>query len=97
MNHRDGSAETDRTASSRVRVPKRRAGAVGLLSLVALTWTFGGTVRTQDQTPNPPYDPTKVTIANEPPFFLAIQRWYLRSAAVLRTTTPRRPAVSSVP
>lgn len=70
MNHEDRSAETHHTAPSRSRVPARRAGAVGVLSLIALTWTFAGTVRTQDQAPNPPYDPTKVTIANEPPFFL---------------------------
>jgi Domain of unknown function (DUF1929) len=47
-----------------------RAGTACLLSAGAVLWILAGTVRTQNQEPNPPYDPTKVTIANEPPFFL---------------------------
>jgi hypothetical protein len=48
-----------------------RSYGSGLAALVATTCVFAGTIRAQqDGRPNPPYDPARVTIANEPPFFL---------------------------
>lgn len=38
--------------------------------VIIVTCIFGGIVRAQVQEPNPPFDPARVTIDNEPPWFL---------------------------
>src|SRR5262245_55500595 len=68
MNHEHGAADVQRTEQA--RGPMVRLYAVGVLSAIVTTCIFAGSMRAQDAQPNPPFDPAKVTIANEPPFFL---------------------------
>src|SRR5688572_27366227 len=70
MKRKQGVAEVQRTDGIRRPLRIVRFSTVGLLSGFIITGISSGTMRAQNVEPDPPYDPTKVTIANEPPFFL---------------------------
>jgi hypothetical protein len=71
MEHEHRAAKIRCTEETSRPLSMKRRYAVGLLSALVTTCLFAGTMGAQDLKPNPPYDPAKVTIANEPPFFLS--------------------------
>jgi hypothetical protein len=71
MEHEHRAAKIRCTEEASRPLSMERRCAVGLLSALVTTCLFAGTMGAQDVKPNPPYDPAKVTIANEPPFFLS--------------------------